>query len=57
LIESSNDGAEALAEKMGVSTFVYKMNEKAASLGMNNTWFINPSGLDEGNLYNFFYCK
>ena len=53
LIESSNDGAEALAEKMGVSTFVYKMNEKAASLGMNNTWFINPSGLDEGNLYNF----
>jgi len=53
LIESSNDGAEALAEKMGVSTFVYKMNEKAASLGMNNTWFINPRGLDEGNLYNF----
>jgi len=53
LIESSNDGAEALAEKMGVSTFVYKMNEKATSLGMNNTWFINPSGLDEGNLYNF----
>ena len=53
LIESSNDGAEALAEKMGVSTFVYKMNEKAASLGMNNTWFINPSGLDEENLYNF----
>ena len=53
LIESSNDGAEALAEKMGVSTFVYKMNEKADSLGMNNTWFINPSGLDEGNLYNF----
>ena len=53
LIESSNDGAEALAEKMGVSTFVYKMNEKATSLGMNNTWFVNPSGLDEGNLYNF----
>ena len=53
LIESSNDGAEALAEKMGVSTFVYKMNEKADSLGMNNTWFINPSGLDEENLYNF----
>lgn len=53
LIESSNDGAEALAEKMGVSTFVYKMNEKATSLGMNNTWFINPSGLDEENLYNF----
>lgn len=53
LIESSNDGAEALAEKMGTSTFVYKMNEKAASLGMNNTWFVNPSGLDEGNLYNF----
>ena len=52
LIESSNDGAEAFAEKIGRSTFIYKMNEKASSLGMNNTRFINPSGLDEGSLYN-----
>jgi D-alanyl-D-alanine carboxypeptidase len=46
LIESSNDGAEALAEKMGRTEFVYKMNKKAAELGMSNTRFYNPTGLD-----------
>jgi D-alanyl-D-alanine carboxypeptidase len=46
LIESSNDGAEALAEKMGRSEFILKMNKKAAELGMKNTWYINPTGLD-----------
>lgn len=46
LIESSNDGAEALAEKMGRSEFIYQMNEKATELGMTNTRFYNPTGLD-----------
>jgi D-alanyl-D-alanine carboxypeptidase len=46
LIESSNDGAEAFAEKMGRTEFIYKMNKKAAELGMTNTRFYNPSGLD-----------
>ncbi|MFZ3054609.1 MAG: serine hydrolase [Minisyncoccales bacterium] len=46
LIESSNDGAEALAEKMGRETFILKMNKKAAELGMKNTRFVNPTGLD-----------
>lgn len=46
LIESSNDGAEALAEKMGRGEFVFKMNKKADELGMNNTHFVNPTGLD-----------
>lgn len=46
LIESSNDGAEALAEKMGRTEFIYKMNKKASELGMKNTRFYNPSGLD-----------
>ena len=46
LIESSNDGAEALAEKIGRSTFVFKMNEKASQLKMDNTRFFNPTGLD-----------
>jgi len=46
LIESSNDGAEALAEKMGRAEFVLKMNKKAAELGMKNTRFFNPTGLD-----------
>ena len=52
LIESSNDGAEAFAEKIGRSTFIYKMNQKASELNMKNTRFVNPSGLDEGSLYN-----
>jgi len=46
LIESSNDGAEALAEKMGRTEFIYKMNKKATELGMVNTRFYNPTGLD-----------
>jgi len=46
LIESSNDGAEALAEKMGREEFILKMNKKAAELGMKNTRFVNPTGLD-----------
>jgi D-alanyl-D-alanine carboxypeptidase len=46
LIESSNDGSEALAEKMGRTEFVYKMNKKAAEIGMKNTRFYNPTGLD-----------
>jgi D-alanyl-D-alanine carboxypeptidase len=46
LIESSNDGAEALAEKMGIEEFVFKMNKKAEDLGMKNTHFVNPTGLD-----------
>ena len=46
LIESSNDAAEAFAEKMGRTKFISKMNEKARELGMNNTVFVNPSGLD-----------
>jgi D-alanyl-D-alanine carboxypeptidase len=46
LIESSNDGAEALAEKMGRTEFIYKMNKKASEIGMKNTRFYNPTGLD-----------
>jgi D-alanyl-D-alanine carboxypeptidase len=46
LIESSNDGAEAFAEKMGRPEFIYEMNKKAKEIGMKNTRFYNPSGLD-----------
>lgn len=52
LIESSNDGTEAFAEKMGRNTFIFKMNEKALQLNMLDTRFINPSGLDETSSYN-----
>ncbi|MFA5743180.1 MAG: serine hydrolase [Candidatus Paceibacterota bacterium] len=49
LIESSNDAAEALAENMGREEFIELMNQKAGSLGLENTFFVNPNGLDAEN--------
>ena len=46
LMESSNDAAFALAETIGQEEFVYLMNYEAGRLGLKNTFFINPSGLD-----------
>ncbi len=46
LIESSNDAAEAFAENMGKEKFIELMNQKAKSLEMENTFFVNPNGLD-----------
>ena len=49
VISSANDAAVALAEHIAGSeeTFVAKMNEKAAALGMKNTHFENTNGLDD----------
>lgn len=52
-VNSANDAAMALAEAVGGSeaAFVQMMNDKAAELGMQNTHFVNPTGLDaEGHL-------
>lgn len=48
-VSSANDGAVALAELISGSedAFVAAMNDKAASLGMTNTVFCNPTGLDD----------
>ncbi|MDD5098714.1 MAG: serine hydrolase [Candidatus Pacebacteria bacterium] len=46
LIESSNDAAEALSEKMGRDVFISLMNKKAIELDMKSTSYFNPSGLD-----------
>jgi len=51
LIYSSNDAAWALAEVIDVPNFVEKMNEKAEDLGLENTHFVNPTGLDPENLH------
>lgn len=47
-VASANDAAMALAEHVGGSeeAFVARMNEKAAALGMQDTCFKNPTGLD-----------
>ena len=50
LIPSANDAAEALAVHVGggsVDDFVELMNEKAQELGLSDTHFENPHGLDE----------
>ena len=49
LIDSSNDAAFALAEKR--ADFVSLMNKKAKELGLVNTHFSNPDGLDEPGNY------
>lgn len=49
ILQSGNDAAQAIAE--GVSgdsgRFVAEMNRKAKILGLADTFFINPSGLEE----------
>ena len=49
LVSSSNDAAVSLAEAVAGSedAFVELMNAKAKSLGMNNTLFVNATGLTE----------
>jgi D-alanyl-D-alanine carboxypeptidase len=49
MLRSGNDSAVAIAEHVGGSLegFVYMMNEKAEQLGMDNSMFQNPHGLDD----------
>jgi D-alanyl-D-alanine carboxypeptidase (penicillin-binding protein 5/6) len=55
LVDSNNAAAVALAEHTGgsVEKFVALMNQKAKDLKLINTRFINPTGLDEGDNYNY----
>jgi D-alanyl-D-alanine carboxypeptidase len=57
LISSSNDAAIALAEfnAGSESAFVEKMNKKALALGLLNTHFANPVGLDGRDNYSSAY--
>jgi D-alanyl-D-alanine carboxypeptidase len=49
LLESSNDAAEALAVFAGRDDFMKNMNNRAESLGLARTSFLDPSGLSSGN--------
>jgi D-alanyl-D-alanine carboxypeptidase (penicillin-binding protein 5/6) len=53
MVQSANDAAVALAEKVGGSeeAFVEMMNAKAAELGLEHTHFANPHGLDAAGHY------
>lgn len=53
MIRSGNDAAAAIAEHVSgsVEGFVELMNDRAAELGMVNTHFANPNGLDANGHY------
>jgi len=53
LIESNNEAAISLARANGETAFIKSMNLEAESLGMENTFFINPTGLDGENGFNY----
>lgn len=50
LMESSNDGAEVVADEYGHPEFLQLMNKTAALLGMKNTYYEDPSGLNPKNV-------
>ncbi len=53
LIASGNDAAVTIAEGISgsIEQFVAKMNDKAKSLGLENTHFVNPHGLHDEQHY------
>lgn len=53
MLRSGNDAATAIAEHVGGTEegFVLLMNEKAAGLGLTNSHFMNPHGLDHDEHY------
>ncbi len=57
MMASGNDAANAAAISISSSSekFAYRMNERAAQIGMKNTHFVTPSGLDDDNHYSTAY--
>lgn len=53
LLNSDNDAANAIAigTSGSIDAFVEKMNKKAEELGLSNTHFANPTGLQNENHY------
>jgi D-alanyl-D-alanine carboxypeptidase (penicillin-binding protein 5/6) len=53
MLPSGNDAAVALAQAStgDVGVFVGRMNQKAAALGLNDTHFVNPHGLDQQGIH------
>lgn len=53
VVQNANDAALVLASVVGgnISAFVDSMNEKAKELGMEQTSFSNPTGIDSAVMY------
>ena len=56
-VASGNDAVVALAEAVAgsVDEFVSMMNKRASELGLNDTYFKNPHGLNDTNHYSSAY--
>ena len=57
MLKSGNDAAVALAEYVGgsIEGFAELMNKNAEALGLSNTHFVTPHGLDEDEHYTTAY--
>lgn len=58
ILHSGNDAAETIAQesRFGRGNFIYLMNKKAEDLGLTDTHFTNPTGLEgEGRQYSSAY--
>lgn len=57
MLRSGNDAAVALAEHVGgsIEGFAEMMNKKAEELGLKNTHFVTPHGLDNSEHYTTAY--
>lgn len=57
MLESGNDAANSVAIALGGSFqgFAEIMNKRASEIGMKNTSFVTPSGLDDENHYTTAY--
>ncbi len=51
VMEKSQEGYTETDSRQAVDAFVGLMNQKAAQLGCENTWFITPNGLDAEREY------
>ena len=57
MLTSGNDAANAVAFLISgsIEEFAVLMNNRAKELGMNNTVFVTPSGLDDGDHHSTAY--
>ena len=57
MLPSGNDAANSIAITLGgsIENFAFMMNEKAKKMGLTNTHFVTPSGLDADQHYTTAY--
>jgi D-alanyl-D-alanine carboxypeptidase (penicillin-binding protein 5/6) len=53
VVQNANDAALVIASAVGgnISSFVDRMNDKAKELGMEHTYYANPTGVDAATMY------